>query len=152
LKVIGSRNRKYINEAGEKVVLRIRRLRCCACSRIHHELPDILVPYKRYDSSSIEAVVIDDSSSMVVSADESTLRRWKTWFKELVWYIIGCLQSISLQNDKRSAEDNPRLPVSPLQRILFYVGDAKGWLAGVVRPIANNNFWVHTRSAFLSRS
>lgn len=151
MKVIGSRKRKYINETGEKNVLRIRRLKCYYCDRLHHELPDILVPYKRYDSSSIEAVIIGDKS-MSVSVDESTIHRWKTWFKNLLWYIIGCLKSISLQNGKKCVDDKSFHSPSLLHRIWQYVGNANGWLARVVRPIANNNFWTHTRSACLSRN
>jgi hypothetical protein len=76
LKVIGSRSRKYINKDEEKVVLIIRRLRCCMCHKIHHELPDFLVPYKRYESSSLEAVITGDEN-ISVSAEESTLNRRK---------------------------------------------------------------------------
>ncbi|MGB4509265.1 MAG: DUF6431 domain-containing protein, partial [Syntrophomonadaceae bacterium] len=45
LKVIGSRPRKCVNSVGERITLIIRRLRCVKCQRIHHELPDMLVPY-----------------------------------------------------------------------------------------------------------
>ncbi|MEW5785724.1 MAG: DUF6431 domain-containing protein, partial [Bacillota bacterium] len=48
--MIGSRKRTFINEAGEREILIIRRLRCKNCKRVHHELPDIIVPYKRYNS------------------------------------------------------------------------------------------------------
>jgi hypothetical protein len=111
----------------------------------------MLVPYKRYDSRSIETVIASDNS-IAVSADESTLRRWKTWFYDIICYIIGCLESISFQNDTNFVEDKYDPHMSLLQSIWRYVGDANGWLARIVRPIANNNFWVHTRSAFLSRN
>ena len=124
LKVIGSRQRKRINASGEKVNLIIRRLRCIECNRIHHELPDMLVPYKLHVSESIEAVVSNDSELSVIS-DESTLNRWRKWFNEKVDYFQGCLESITIR-----------------------YGDAPGWLARVVRPIANLNLWIHTRSAF----
>ena len=55
--MIGSRKRAFISSVGERIVLIIRRLKCKACGRVHHELPDILVPYKRYSSESIEAVI-----------------------------------------------------------------------------------------------
>ncbi len=45
LKVIGSRKRNTLQGDGETIILIIRRLRCRNCRRIHHELPDILVPY-----------------------------------------------------------------------------------------------------------
>ncbi|WP_307545897.1 DUF6431 domain-containing protein [Paenibacillus sp. V4I5] len=31
-------------------LLVIRRLHCSQCLKIHHELPDCIVPYKRYES------------------------------------------------------------------------------------------------------
>ncbi|MGI6649770.1 MAG: DUF6431 domain-containing protein [Bacillota bacterium] len=49
-------SRVFINDVGNQNVLVIRRLRCRHCHRIHHELPDILVPYKRHSSESIESV------------------------------------------------------------------------------------------------
>ena len=151
LKVIGSRKRKYINDAGEEVTLVIRRLRCCHCNRIHHELPDFLVPYKRHCSESIEAV-LTPNATLAVTADESTLWRWRRWFLEMAEYFFGCMMAINYQYNQGnpSVEAPIRLSQSPLQRIWRLVGDATGWLARAVRPIANLNFWVHTRSAFLS--
>lgn len=149
LKVIGSRHRRYINEAGAKAVLNIRRLRCQQCLGIHHELPDILVPYKRYDSNSIEAVIAG-GNKVAVSADESTLYRWKNWFTQLITYFVGCLQSICIRLGIQSVKDVAALSKSSLQRVWYFVGDAPGWLARVVRPLGNLNLWVHTRSPFLS--
>ncbi|MEW6541058.1 MAG: DUF6431 domain-containing protein [Bacillota bacterium] len=57
LKAIGSRKRSCIDSLGDKIILVIRRLRCVACRRIHHELPDLLVPYRRHIRESIEAAV-----------------------------------------------------------------------------------------------
>jgi len=147
--VIGSRRRAYVNSAGERKVLVIRRLKCKGCERVHHELPDILVPYKRHSSESIEAVITGDSE-LTVAADESTIRRWKEWFFSLADYFAGCLISIAARYVKNTVEDTPGLPRSPLQRIWHHVGDGTGWLARVVRPVVNSNLWVQTRSAFLS--
>lgn len=145
--MIGSRPRKYINDSGEKVKLIIRRMRCVKCRKIHHELPDILVPYKRYGRESLEAV-LDDDNKLSIPADESTLKRWKSWFLERADYIQGCLNSIVIRYGQDSAEEKSRLPQSKLQRIWHIVGDAPGWLGRVVRPLVNLNLWVHTRSAF----
>jgi len=149
LEVIGSRKRKYLNEAGIKAVLIIRRLRCKGCRRIHHELPDILVPYKRYNRASIEAVV-SKNATLSVAADESTLFRWRSWFRRLAHHFLGCLVSITIRYQSESVEEAIRFSKSPLQRIWYFVGDAPGWLARVVRPVVNLNLWIHTRSAFLS--
>jgi uncharacterized protein YbaR (Trm112 family) len=149
LNVIGSRRRKYIKSSGESCVLIIRRLRCQQCNRIHHELPDILVPYKRYDSASIETVVTG-SSALSVAADESTIVRWRSWFRSHSTYFLGCLDSIAIrfcQGTNKGAFDLPR---SVLQKIWQHTGNLVGWLGRIVRPITNVNLWVHTRSAFLS--
>lgn len=149
LDVIGSRQRKYINGLGEQKILIIRRLQCERCKRIHHELPDNLIPYKRYGSKSIEAV-ITGNTKLTVTADESTLSRWRNWFSEMYNHFLGCLLSIAIVLGNQSAKEISCLPQSALPRIWYYVGNAAGWLARVVRPIANINCWVHNRSAFLS--
>ena len=147
--VIGSRKRKYINDVGEKIILVIRRLRCLQCHRIHHELPDLLVPYKHYGRDSIEAVLSGDAT-LTVAADESTICRWRNWFFRWANHFLGCLISIHTRENHGSVEEKIRLPQSPLQRIWHFVGDAPGWLARVVRPVVNSNFWIHTQLAFLS--
>jgi hypothetical protein len=146
LKVIGSRHRGYTDSAGEAVDLIIRRLRCQDCHKIHHELPDILVPYKRHASESIEAVVVGDGDS--VAADESTIRCWRRWFAEMASYLFGCLKSIAIRHGMGFAETPSQGPESALLGIWHYVGGAPGWLARVVRSVANSNLWLHTRSAF----
>ena len=120
LKVIGSRHRGFINDAGNKNVLVIRRLRCCHCHRIHHELPDILVPYKRHSSESIESVITGNDDP-TVATDESTIGRWRNWFVELSDYILGCLISIMIRYGRESVEGISNLPKSTLQRIWHYV-------------------------------
>lgn len=127
----------------------IRRLGCIECNRVHHELPDMLVPYKRHVRESIEAVVSGDQD-LSINADESTLKGWRAWFSEMADYLHGCLKSMAIRYGTESVKDKSNLPESKLQRIWQYVGDAPGWLARVVRPVANSNLWVHTRSAFLS--
>lgn len=150
LKVIGSRKRKYINGIGEKVILVIRRLQCSHCSKVHHELPDILIPYKRYGNESIEAVV-GGEVKLTVAADESTINRWKHWFNEISNYLASSLASIAIRYCLQSVKVESDLFQSPLQRIWQQVGNAPCWLARTVRCIVNANYWVQTRSAFLSR-
>ena len=83
-----------------------------------------------------------------MAADESTIRRWRRWFAEVANYLLGCLASITVRHDMSFAEPLSHLPESALQGIWHYVGDAPGWLARVVRSVANSNLWLHTRSAF----
>ncbi|NLA27795.1 MAG: hypothetical protein GX878_10425 [Firmicutes bacterium] len=141
LKAIGSRRRGYIKDTGEHVTLMIRRLGCKSCKKVHHELPDILVPYKRYCSQSIEAVITGEKGLSIV-ADESTINRWKQWFRSLADYFLWCLISIVTRFGKGAAEDRSESPGSSLQRIWSYVGDGPGWLSRIVRPVVNTNYWV----------
>jgi len=93
---------------------------------------------------------VSGNTILTVAADESTLCRWRSWFKERVHHLAGWLASIHIRYQKAFAEDSSRLCQSVLLRIWQYVGDAPGWLARTVRPVVNSNNWVQTRSAFLS--
>jgi hypothetical protein len=74
----------------------------------------------------------------------------RCWFAGLAEHLAGCLKSVAVRYHGKTAEELSALPQSALQRIWRLVGNAPGWLARVVRPLANMNLWVHTRSAFLS--
>nr|WP_254223113.1 DUF6431 domain-containing protein [Brevibacillus parabrevis] len=138
--VVGSRPRAWFQSAGEKRKLIIRRLYCEMCGRIHHELPDILVPYKRYDAESIE-VVVSEPTRTDIAADESTLYRWKCWFVAWAVYAAGCLESIAKRLKLPVVEPSAR-PQTVLSLLGRFVGDAAGWLKRAVRPIANSHLWV----------
>lgn len=150
LKVIGSRKRKSKVSGEETRILIIRRLRCQDCSKIHHELPDCLVPYKRYASTSIEQVLSEVQSHSDLAADEVTLYRLKKWFHGILPYLLGGLRSIAIHLDQDPVKEPSVLSQSVHQRIGHYVGNEPGWLKRIVRPIVNANLWIHTRSAFLS--
>ncbi len=133
LKVIGSRKRKYINSAGEKVTLIIRRLRCKNCKRIHHELPDILIPYKRYESISIENLLVDTERSNT-PAEDSTFYRWKLWFNNLLIRILSFLLS---NLDKKTMKCGLYTCII----LISFLKNYPRWLAILVRQLVNLNFW-----------
>ncbi|WP_052410173.1 DUF6431 domain-containing protein [Paenibacillus durus] len=150
LEIIGSRERKVRGGGGELRQLVIRRLRCAGCRRIHHELPDLLIPYKRYDSRCIEQAVTEPEASVTACAETSTLRRWKVWFRVLSIYFILVLQALEarmsgLAPGSPEASDHLRMTSAPAFR-----QQGPGWLARLVRPVANAHLWVHTRFAYLS--
>ena len=148
LKPIGRRKRGCIDDDGDWKYLSIRRLKCVDCERIHHELPDMLVPYRRHVLKSLEAIITGEGKTSV-AADESTLKRWQNWFLEKADYLLGCLASITAIYELQEPVGGlSSLPQSKLHRIWRYVGDAPGWLARIVKPIANLNLWPYTRSAF----
>ncbi len=131
-------------------MLLIRRLRCAACGRIHHELPDCLVPYKRYESACIEEVITNDSTSLSVAADEATLYRIRKWFLRQAPNLLGALKSIALRLRQNLVKESSELSLPAHQRLGLYVGKKPGWLARTVRAVVNSNLWVYTRFAFLS--
>jgi len=109
------------------------------------------VPFKRYESASIEQVVTK-LEPLNVAADEATLYRLRKWFQMQLPYLLGSLRAISIRLGQIPVEE-PSVPsLSVHQRVGLYVGHAPGWLARIVRPIVNSNLWVHTRSAFLTVS
>jgi hypothetical protein len=147
--VIGSRKRRVIGAAGDKRTLVIRRLRCQECRRIHHELPDFLVPYKHYESSCVEQAA-SKNATLSVAADESTLFRWRSWLKERTTYWLGCVASLATRFQLEPVRHSSVATQTAHQRIGLVVGDTPGWLERIVRPVANANLWLHTRFAFLS--
>ena len=150
--MIGSRRRKLWESSGEQRSLVIRRLRCVTCRKIHHELPDCIVPYKRYESACVENVVASEPEEIVAAADHSTLYRWRNWFRSQATHWMGCLESIAIRFKLDVAEELSEPSQAAHHRFGRFVGDAAGWLARVVRSVANSNFWIHTRSACLSEA
>jgi len=128
LVVIGSRERKMITGDEAVRTLVIRRLRCSRCQRIHHELPDIIIPYKRHSAETIERIIAEEYEE--VNCEESTIRRIKAWWAASLMYFESVIASL---REKYGA----MLSLCPAPR-------------EIVRAVVNANLWVHTRSAFLS--
>jgi hypothetical protein len=126
--VIGSRKRKVINSFGEKQTLVIRRLRCKGCRAIHHELPDMVIPYKRHCAETVEKIVGGKPEGFI--CEESTIHRIRAWWASCRLYFESVLASLREKyGTVFSATPAPR---------------------EIVMAVANANLWVHTRSAFLS--
>lgn len=94
LSYIGTRKRRLINEYGDRVILRVRRLRCDNCRRVHIELPDIAVPYHLYCYEIIESVYIGKKS--LVPIDDQTFRRLKA-YSELIDKYTSSIVSIGFR-------------------------------------------------------
>jgi len=126
--VIGTRSRGYIKDDGIKEILVIRRLRCKGCRVIHHELPDILIPYKRYCSKTVEDVISGNIGN--VCCDDLMIRRIRAWWESYRLYFNGAIASLrEIYGNVFSAESAPR---------------------EIVKSVVNANLWLHTRSAVLS--
>ena len=127
LAVIGTRERRYFDNDDTKVVLVIRRLRCKGCRVIHHELPDILIPYKRHCADTVEYIVNGENGN--VCCDDRTIARIRAWWEACRLYFENALASL---REKYGLTFQP----NPTPR-------------EIVRAVANAHLWPHTRTAFL---
>ena len=154
LACIGTRTRGCVQPDGEKVLFSLRRLRCTneACGRIHHELPDCLVPYKRHASASIESACTPstEAADTAISAENSTLGRWQRWAEACAQYWDCCLRAIASRLGMNPGTKPGASSASPLQRLLQRIGHQHGWLAQIVRSLVNAGLWVQTRSACMA--
>ena len=99
LRYIDTRKRVMINESGDRISLRIRRLRCDVCKTIHSELPDILVPNHLYCYAIIEKVYLMNKD--LTPVDDGTYRRIKKYV-ELISKYTNPIVSIELKDMIRS--------------------------------------------------
>ena len=144
LKVIGSRKRGLIEYSGDKKILVIRRLRCLGCGRIHHELPDLIVPYKRYSLEAVEFIITpSEEHKDDYPCELNTTVRLKIWFYLLREYFKNTLQSLTFlyDYDKELCDE-----IIQLISCLDFNSGATGWLKKLVRFIVNSGRWLHTRS------
>lgn len=62
--------------------VKIRRLKCKICGRLHREIPDYLFPYKQYEAEIIRGVMEEIITSTTYGYEdypcEMTMSRWKT--------------------------------------------------------------------------
>jgi len=117
-----------IDSGGTPMTMIIRRLRCEQCGKVHHELPDVVVPYKRHCAETIEKVI--EGKVEEVCCEESTIRRIKEWWAECRQYFQSVLASLARKYGT-----------------VFY---GEPTPKEIVRAVANAHLWVHTRSVFLS--
>jgi hypothetical protein len=82
-----------IKEEGAKTTLVIRRLRCEKCGKLHHELPDCVVPYKRHSAATIEDIV--NVKTEETPCESGTIRRILWWWKIVGEYYINVMKSLA---------------------------------------------------------
>ena len=128
LKVIGSRERTAIEADGNKQIFVIRRLRCKDCGHVHHELPDLLVPFKRHCAETIEQVV--SGGEPVSPLGKPTIRRIRNWWTEVSQYFLNILRTLEARHGVKLS--------------------ASLKTSEIVRAVVNSHFWIHTRSVRMS--
>ena len=124
-------------------MLVIRRLKCLHCNRIHHELPDLIVPYKRYSSEVIECCICDKTESL--PCELTTIQKLKIWYFFLESYFESTFEALKVLYEDYEDLQNEILMLQPLKNKRCH---PDGWLKKLVRIIVNLNRWVHTRFAF----
>ena len=146
LKPYDRRDRKCRDENGDWQVLVIRRLRCQnpRCQRIHAELPDFLVPYKRYQVGVIAAVLA--VTARIAPLEESTRQRWRTWYGWLRGHLLGVAASIQRQ----FLETARTLLASPNSEAISLANPNRHALPDLVRLAVNSGNWITTRSAMVT--
>ena len=140
--VAGSRKRILREADGERSVLIIRRLRCKHCGRIHHELPDVIVPYKHHSAEAIEEI-LKERKTETYPCEASTALRLRRWFSLLREYFERALRAIRYihrQDEVICQELSALISLTPACL-------AAGWLKSIVRILVNSGFWLQTRFA-----
>lgn len=134
-----------IEYRGERKSLIIRRLRCLGCGRVHHELPDLIVPYKRYSSETVELIITSSNTETDdYPCELSTAIRLKIWFFLLREYFKNTLISLTFLYDYDVALCNE---INNLITCIDLRSGVTGWLKKLVRYLVNSGRWLHTRSA-----
>jgi hypothetical protein len=126
----GWRSRKLITFIGSLLLFLIQRVRCKDCGKMHHVLPDTIIPYKRYDAETIEAVIKGNPEQALCGLEEQDIYRIKIWWGNMVRYIL-----------KKSAVvlTKKEIHISPESK-----------LPAIVRALANAHLWPGTRSVLLA--
>jgi len=143
LKYRDSKVRDVKDMFGETRSFSLRRLRCIICQKLHTEIPDIIQPYKHYDSHTIQSVLDDSEDAKMCVADNSTIRRWKADFAKAEPDIEQRLASVYAQQTDEKA------PLVFLGMILSAIrATVERWLAFVMKLLINNGHKLCTQFAF----
>jgi hypothetical protein len=135
--------RNLKNLFGEVRRFLLRRLRCQLCKGYHRELPNIIQPFKHYDSEAIQCVIDRSPDADMCAADDSTIRRWKTTFTDSAPDISMRLTSVQTRmSDKK-------IPAESAELLLGLIRNReKHWLAFVMALLINGGHALCTRFAF----
>jgi hypothetical protein len=138
-----SKLRTTRNLYGEARLFSLRRLKCQYCNVYHRELPNIIQPFKHYDSETIQFIIDGSPEADMCAADDSTIRRWKTTFAASAPDISMRLTSV------QARISGGKIPVSDAESVLNLIkGMEKQWLAFVMALLINGGHALRTRFAF----
>ena len=121
----GWRRRGSIDHLENSTVFLVRRVKCKGCSKIHHVLPDIIIPYKHHNAETVEMIIRERADETF--CNESEINRIKSWWVCMKLYVL----------DKANA-------VAKIAKVQIS-SDSK--LATIARTLANAHLWPRTRVA-----
>lgn len=125
-------------EGGQKSFIRMERLKCSSCEKLHNALPDCLTPYKHYRteiiSGVIDEVITPDDLDDENYPCETTMNRWHHWKMANHLRIDGYLKSIAYRSLGFSAE----LLKSELSLLDELRKSCGNWLETILRIIYNS--------------
>jgi len=135
--------RKLKDKYSEASRYLLRRLRCQICKTLHRELPDLMQPYRHYESSVIQAVLDGGDEAGECCADNRTIGRWKSEFAEAEADIAQRLLSVSAQ------ATNEAVPLKAASIIWHAIKAAHTrWLPFVMSLLICNGHRIRTEFAF----
>ena len=131
------KKRKVHTRSSGIIVLLLRRLRCKDCGRLHTELPDFLVPYKRYSLGNIEDVLA--GSRIGSPDDERTRGKIRKWYREIRIYLDGIWKRLVSQKfapPKRTPTFHEMVTVAVNSG--FWTTHPNGPVRPVLKPVASS--------------
>lgn len=82
IKYYDSVSRVVRRKTGKRERVRIQRVKCVGCGKIHRMIPDFLFPYKQYEADIIrgvlDGIITSDTFEYEDYPCEMTMNRWKS--------------------------------------------------------------------------
>ncbi|MGL4337979.1 MAG: DUF6431 domain-containing protein [Turicibacter sp.] len=147
MKIVG--NTKRVWWSGDSLCrkLVVRKLRCSHCCIGHHELPNFLVPYKRYDAHTIQLVLTSSITDCDQSVSDSTIYRWKASFTNLIPYFLNALLSLATRFNLQGESLMTPSRISSFSPFSKLLPTSDNWLASLVKTLVNASLWKKPCSA-----
>jgi len=121
----GWRRRGSIDHLEKSKLLMIRRVKCKCCGKIHHVLPDTIVPYKHYNAEAIEMIIRGRANETY--CDESEINRIKSWWVRMELYILAKSDVVTMRTKTQITSESK--------------------LDTITHTLANAHLWPRTRVA-----
>ena len=133
-KVHGTCCRKVRTREGTRR-FRLRILRCCGCGRTHRELPEGIIPYRRFCAESLAEIAEADPQAQVdaltdndpVDYEYNTWRRIRRWLSGFIRYAQFITESLRLSGLYIPAEKSGKKLSEQLSYFVRLVVNSGNW-------------------------